>query len=235
VTYVQPSDFTKGSGKWYTHGLELTDDDADANAISDAIQAQSAAFDLYCEDHFEPEPGGSPEGTAVINVAGSGGPNLYVPKRIRSITDVSLRDVNGTLTSQDASVYRVTQSLVDGNRQEADLDMISVVSGKFLSGTGWWDDWTYPGIWTNWPLDIDSVQITGTFSWPVVPEQVKRAVALMVYDSIKPSAPGIRTASRYISGSTSFEMPPSTPDAPTGLNEVDRIIGQYTRNRIPAI
>lgn len=235
MSYVLPSDFSKGAGKWYTHGLELSDDDADANAISDAIQAQSAAFDLYTDDHFEPEPGGSPEGTTTLNVAGSGGPNLYVPKRIRSITDVSLRDVNGDLTSQDATTYRVTQSLVNGERQEADLDMISIISGKALTGTGWWDDWSYPGWWVNWPLDIESVQITGTFSWATTPEQVKRAVALMVYDSIKPSAPGIRTASRYISGSTSFELPPASSDSPTGLHEVDRIIGQYTRNRIPAI
>jgi hypothetical protein len=233
VTYVQASDFRPGSGKWYTHGIPLSEDDADSNALSDAITAMSEAFDLYTFDHFSPEPGdGPPEGTITLDVSGSGGPNLTVPKRIRSITDVSLRDREGVLTSQDVAVYRVTQSLVNGARTEGDLDSISVIPGKYLTGTGWWGDSTYPGNWSYWPVGTNSVQLTGTFSWENTPEQVKRAVSLMVYDAIKPSTDTLHRADRWATPNANFTV--ATPN-PTGLPEVDGIISQFTRDRIPAI
>lgn len=236
MTYVVAADFRPGSGKWYTHGLELTDDDADANALSDAIAAQSQAFDLYTADHFSPEPGDFPETTTTIDLTGQGGAHLYVPKRIRGIANVWLRNYLGDLTLQDPAVYRVTQSLLSGERQEADLDMISIVPGRYLNQTAFspsWD-WDYPASYTTWPIGVDTVSVEGTFSWATTPEPVKRAVALMVYDTIKPSAPGIHTASEWSTQSARFVLP--APDTNmTGLMEVDRIIGQFTRQRIPAV
>ncbi len=230
--YVSSADFRPGSGKWYTHGIPLTEDDADNNSLSDAITAMTQAFDLYTDDHFEPEPGGEPETTMTLDLPGSGGPNITVPKRIRSLTDVSLRDFNGNLISQLPSVYRVIQSIVDGKRTEGDLDQISVIPGQWLSGVGYWGDNFYTGSWQYFPLGVNSVQITGTFSWPSTPEQVKRAVSLMVYDAIKPGTDVLRRADRWATPTANFTVAVANP---TGMPEVDNIIGQFTRNRIPAI
>lgn len=234
MTYITSSDFRPGSGKWYTHGIPLTMDDADNNSLSDAITAMSEAFDLYTFDHFSPEPGdGPPETTITLDLPGSGGPNLYVPKRIRSITDVSLRDRDGVLTSQDVSVYRVTQSIIGGGRQEADLDMVSVIPGKFLASSGWWGDESYPGNYVAWPLGINTVQLTGQFSWLTTPEPVKRAVSLMVYDAIKPNSMNLLgRASQWSTPAGNFL---AAAQNPTGLTEVDGIIAQFTRDRIPAV
>lgn len=231
--YISSADFRPGSGKWYTHGNPLTVDDADNNSLSDAITAMSETFDLYTSDHFSPEPGdGPPESTTTIDISGNGGPNLSVPKRIRSISDVSLRDRDGTLTSQDPAVYRVTQSLVGGERTEGDLDQIALIPGRYLTGTGFWDDWTYSGSWTDWPIGINTVQLTGTFSWSSTPELVKRAVALMVYQEIKPSTDPLQLSERWATPTASMIMAPKDP---TGITKVDEIIKQFTRSRVPVL
>jgi hypothetical protein len=126
----------------------------------------------------------------------------------------------------------VTQSIVNGERQEADLDMISVIPGKYLTGSGWWDDWLYTGIWQNWPIGTNTIQLTGTFSWETTPEQVKRAVTLMVYDAIKPQGDPLHRAAQW--STSNFQIVRANTN-PTGIPEVDNIIDQFTRNRVPAI
>ena len=66
----------------------------------------------------------------------------------------------------------------------------------------------------------------------MTPEQVKRAVALMVYDAIKPNTDVLRRADRWFTPEAQFTM---TKTQPTGMEEVDGIISQFTRNRVPAI
>jgi hypothetical protein len=236
MTYVVAADFRPGSGKWYTHGIPLTEDDADSNALSDAITAMSEAIDLYTRDHFEPEPGdGPPEGTITIDMSGNGGAAIELPKRIRSITEVALRDRDGVLTVQEPSVYRYTQSLIEGGTlvdHDHDLDQIALIPGQHLTGTGWWGDSMYPGIWHTWPIGPQTIQVTGQFSFATTPEQIKRAVALMVYDAIKPSSDVLHRSERWATPTASVIRAPADP---TGLPEVDGIISQFTRDRIPAI
>lgn len=66
-----------------------------------------------------------------------------------------------------------------------------------------------------------------TYGWTATPYKVKRAVALLTYDSIRASK-GKHHAVKWTSGDVEFEL---DPNSLTGLPEVDRIIRYY---RVPA-
>jgi hypothetical protein len=133
--YVAVSDFRTGTLKWYTAQLALDTTEAPDASLTDAIAAFSDRIDFLTGDHFEPEPS---NGDMTLDVDSDGGPHLYVPKRIRTLSAVAIRDSAGNLTTQDDSVYRVRASLAGGARQPGDLDIVELIPGQYLSWGGPW-------------------------------------------------------------------------------------------------
>ena len=73
----------------------------------------------------------------------------------------------------------------------------------------------------------DTVTLTGTsYGWSACPYQVKRAVALMVYDSIRGSK-GRHHAVKWSTANVEYE---ADAESQTGLPEVDRIVKRF---RVP--
>lgn len=223
MAYLTAAEFRAGATSWYTRGLTLTPAEASDPELTAAISAMAETFDLYTDDHFDPEPGGTPETTTTIDVAGSGGPRLMLPKRVRSLTRVDIRDSNGDLTEQTSTDYRLIQSLNSAgtDRTEEDEDYLEIVGGQLLSHGE-----------AVWPKGVNTIRLTGKFSWGSCPEMVKRAVALMVWDLFKPLREDLHRAGSYQTSSIQVNFASSEP---TGIPEADRIIAQFTRNRIPAV
>lgn len=208
--YVAVADFRAATLQWWTHDLEL-----DINVVPDArltglIQAESDRIDEYCSDRFEPE-------SSAFLVDGWGGTKLWSPKRIRTVTQVELQDENGTFTAQAAGTYRVTASLATGKRSIEDLDYIAVVPGRYLSDGK-----------IEWPVGSQIVRLSGTFSWAATPDEIKRAVSLMVWDIAIKTNPDLRRASRQDIDGDQLEASTSKP---TGIPEADEIIARFKRTR----
>lgn len=66
-----------------------------------------------------------------------------------------------------------------------------------------------------------------SYGWPATPYKVKRAVALLTYDSVRGGNKGKLNAVRWSTGDAEFEIDPTSL---TGMPEVDRIVRQY---RVP--
>ena len=83
---------------------------------------------------------------------------------------------------------------------------------------------------TAWPQGLQNISVEGTFGWSVVPEGIKRASALIVYDLLKPRNNDLlRRADSYQTDDASFTVSKSTP---TGLPEVDSILIEYAYPRV---
>jgi hypothetical protein len=156
-------------------------------------------------------------------LTGDGSSTLVLPQRCTAVTTVKTRDSLGALTTQASSTYRLHSSL---NSAGSDLvapdseDYIQVIPGQYLV-------LQYGGY--GWPVGPQAVQVIGTFGWTVTPPKVKRAIALMVYDQLKPMAPILRKVSSYRTSDTQYEYSGVDATGPTGIPDADRIISDYTR------
>ncbi len=75
----------------------------------------------------------------------------------------------------------------------------------------------------TWPYR--SVTLTGvTYGWVATPGDVKRAVAVLVYDALKSSNASRLRATRWTAGDTTFER---SVDGATGIPEVDIVVDRY--------
>ena len=108
---------------------------------------------------------------------GWGTTRLYAPRRVRSLTTVQCRQVDvSSFTTQASTAYRLRKSLNGGGT--------AMVDGR----TSDWLD-AMPGLSTGiWPLGAETVRLTGKFGWAAVPDDIKRLVALKVYDMVKGNA-----------------------------------------------
>ena len=122
-------------------------------------------------DDFEP-PGGDADET--LDVDGWDTTRLYAPRRVRSLTTVSIRyPWVTTYTAQAATAYLLHKSL--------NATGTAMVDGQ---KSDWLD--ALPGLSTGiWPKGAATVRLVGKFGWAAVPDDVKRLVALKVYDQIK--------------------------------------------------
>lgn len=208
--YVAVADFRAATLQWWTRDLALDVVDVPDAQLTGAIQAQSDRIDMYCFDRFEPE-------TSAFLVDGWGGTKLWVPKRIRTVTQVETQNELGVFTVETAGTYRVTGSLATGSRSKEDLDYIAVIPDRYLSDGK-----------EEWPVGSQVVRLTGTFSWAATPEEIKRAVSLMVWDILTRTNPDLRRASQLELDGEQLDLSASKP---TGIPEADEIIGRFTRIR----
>jgi hypothetical protein len=202
MAYVAAADFREASRKPWTKSLTLTEADC-SDAELDLLIAQVAGLiELELDDDFDPP---NPDSDETIIVDGTIGSRLYVPRRVRSLTSVGTRSLGGAVTAIAATAYRLHSSLnaagtamLDGNRKRDWLDS--------ASSTTWADD---------------GVQLVGKFGWAAPPNDVKRLVALRVYDLVKPTGDPLSTVAQRVTSDGSLVLGES--------REMARIVAAYGR------
>ena len=174
MAYIAAADFRERTVKPYCANLILGETDGTDVYLDLVIAQVTTQVELDLADDFEP-PGGDAD--EAINVDGWGTTRLYAPRRVRSLTTVQTRQpwLTTLVTENATTAYRLRKSL---NATGA-----AMIDG---STSDWLD--ALPGLSTGiWPLGAETVKLTGKFGWAVVPDDIKRLVALKVYDQVKGS------------------------------------------------
>ena len=198
--------------------------------ITSAITRMTARFEDLVNDSF------STATTQTLELNGSGTSRLIIPKRTTAVTAVKTRDYAGTLTTQASTVWRFTSSLdAAGAKRVGGWDYIDVVPGQYLTGlydpyaqysTINYTELTWPSVWPQGP---QMVQVVGTTGWTTCPDDVKRAIALLVSDHFHAPSGSYRRASEWTDGTTRVLGAPVDEDHPFGMPEVDQIFREYRR------
>lgn len=174
MSYIAAADFRERTVKPYCANLLLTETDGLDSYIDLVIAQVTTQVELDLADDFEPA-GGDPDET--VDVTGWGTARLYAPRRVRSLTTVSVRyPWVSTYTAQGSTAWRLHKSL-----NAAGTAMVDNQKSDWLDAM--------PGLSTGiWPAGAETVQLVGKFGWAAVPDDIKRLMALKTYDLIKGSA-----------------------------------------------
>jgi hypothetical protein len=171
MAYIAAADFRERTVKPYCANLILGETDG-IDAYVDLIITQVATqVELDLGDDFDPP---SPDTDEVISVDGSGWSRLYLPRRVRSLTTVETRALE-VFTVQTSTKWRLRKSLNTAGTAMIEGRVSDWIDAVSLSTS-------------VWPSGADTVRLTGKFGWAVVPDDIKRLVALKVYDLIKGNA-----------------------------------------------
>jgi hypothetical protein len=202
MAYVAADDFREETRKPWTRGLTLTEGDANEAELDLVIAQVAGLVELELDDDFDPP---NPDVDETIVLEGTIGSRLWVPRRVRSLTSVGTRSLAGVVTALAATAYRLHSSLngagtamLDGYRKRDWLDS--------LSSTTWADD---------------GVQLVGKFGWAAPPNDVRRLVALRVYDMVKPTGDPLSTVAQRVTSDGSLVLGES--------REMARIVAAYGR------
>lgn len=172
MAYIAAADFREKTVQPYTANLVL-DEGAGTDAYLDLVIAQmTAQVEIDLNDEFEPP---NPDNNETIKIDNDNPYKLYIPRRVRSIASVQTRSYQ-TMTTQASTTYyhrRSLNSTGDAMVNNRKHDWLEPLPGLTVS---------------CWPTGGEAVWITGTFGWSAVPDDIKRLVALRVYDQIKSSA-----------------------------------------------
>jgi hypothetical protein len=202
LAYVAADDFREETRKPWTKGLTLTEGDA-GEAELDLLIAQVASLvELELDDDFDPP---NPDNDETIYVDGTIGSRLYVPRRVRALTTVSTRSLSGTITAVASTSYRLHSSL-------------NAAGTAMLDGTRK-RDWLDSSSYTTWASD--SIELVGKFGWAAPPNDVRRLVALRVYDMVKATGNPLSTVVARQTADSSETLGES--------REMARIVAAYTR------
>jgi hypothetical protein len=172
VAYVAAADFREKNQKPWTANILLTEGDG-SDAFIDLVVAQvTRQVELDLDDDFEPAVGDADE---TLELDGSGSVRQYIPRRVRALTSVSTRATDGVLTAQPSTLWRLHKSMnATGTVMEGSVDHLDIIATKTLLVAG-----------SVWPYGTQTVQLVGKFGWAVVPDDIKRLVALRTYDVIR--------------------------------------------------
>lgn len=206
--YVETEDFRTATLKWYTNNLALTLAEASDTMLEGAIRRAMDLIEDTTGDTFLTEE-------ETLTVSGDGTSILRLSKRIGSIDEVAISLADGTQAIVSEDDYVVHASLdEEGTRRTSDIDYLATGFGRIL----------YSGR-TTWPDGFKNVSVTGVFGWAEVPEAIKRACALIVYDLLKPRNNDLlRRAESYQTDDAAFTV---SRTQPTGMPEVDSILEEY--------
>lgn len=213
MAYLTANDFRTATLAEYAAGLALTSTEAADPALTAAIARLSKRLDGWTKDHFESESGA----TLLLDVRGASR-QILLPKRTTAVTQVATRDADGTFTVEAATAYRLVSSLNDDGDEivRTRSDRIEIIETKTLADGS-----------ATWPEGPEVVRVTGAFGWSSTPADIKRAVALLVYDNFKPFNDSLRRARIWETGETRITMGETRP---SGLPEVDDIVAAFTRH-----
>jgi hypothetical protein len=204
MAYVVAADFREASRKPWTKSLILTESDCSDAELDLLITQVAGLLELELDDDFDPP---NPDVDETIVVEGTIGSRLWIPRRVRSLTSVGTRSLAGVVTAVSSTAYRLHSSLVGGT---------AMVDGNRKR------DWLASQSETMWA--DDGVQLVGKFGWAAPPADVKRLVALRVYDMVKPTSDPLSTVSQRITSDGSLVLGES--------REIARIVEVYGR-RMP--
>lgn len=171
MAYITPADLRERTRKPWAVGLVLTEGDASDADLTTQIALVTSRIEEDLGDDFEPP---SPDNDEIRSVSGWGTERLYIPWRVRSLTTVeTLKLDTGVYTVETTADYRLHSSLNSTGTAMVDsadwLDIVTPIS---------------TGLY-YWPWGAGTVRLTGKFGWAVVPDDIKRLTALMVYDAVK--------------------------------------------------
>jgi hypothetical protein len=214
MAYIAAADFTIKGRKSWTRGLTFTEAEGDATAIDAVIADVELWVNDKLQDDFEPA-GGDPDTT--IDIDGSGTARLYIPKRIRSLTTVSTRAADGTLTAQASTLWRLHSS-IEAGVLVGKFDYLDVIEGKTLQTVG-----------NFWPMGTQTVRLVGKFGWAAPPNDIKRLVALLVYDYLKPADGKLRKTRTLDTRDATYTFV-AAEEMQTGIREADDIFSRYSRS-----
>lgn len=213
MAVLTPAVFREGALVDATQGCAIPAAIPDA-VITAAIARMTERFEYYADDQFE-----STAATTII-LPGSGLSRLRIPKRTTAVTTLKTVDYAGTETTQAATTYRLHSSLnTAGTKATGLFDFVEI-----LAGTSGFTNMLNPYYFDR---GAGTVKLTGTFGWTVTPPDVKRAVALMVWDALQPRRADLH---RVTSVSNTSEAISYADTEPTGMLEVDDIIQQFSRH-----
>ncbi|MGH2373047.1 MAG: hypothetical protein ACRDIC_06155 [bacterium] len=205
MSYAIAADFRERTLKSWTANLLLTEADGTDDLINLFIAQVAGQLELELDDDFDPP---TPDNDETIFISGTIGSRLYVHRRVRSLTTVSTRSLSGTITALTATSYRLQSSLnaagmamIDGRKRDW-IDSLSV--NTWLSDGG--------------------IQLVGKFGWAQVPNDIKRLVALRVYEMIKVTGDPLSTITQQTTVDASRVFGES--------REMSRLISIYGR-RMP--
>lgn len=230
MSLLTPSSFRTESLNEACIGLPLTDDEAEDAPLAAAIARVTKRLQRWCNDRFEPT-------TGALEVDGRGTARLYLPQRFTAVTAVKTRDETGTLSAALTTTgYRLHSSLNaagdDRINQDAILDWIDLLyGGTGLSSVG------IGGSTYCWPNAAGSVQVTGTYGWTVTPPEIKRALALLVWDHVKRKRDDLRDAESVQAGGVlvRYAQPNPAEGIFSGIGEADEIIRDFERRQKVAV
>lgn len=207
--YIAPADFRTATLKWFTRGLELTAAEAPDADLTDAIGRAERLIEFHTGDRFDALVG------TVLRLRGTGRRFLPLPHRVRAVTAVSLVDEAGTATAAGSTYWRVHSSIVTGAGLVVGPDLLELKQDLPAGNAS-----------GSWPKPPWTIEVTGDFGWAAVPEAIKRATALIVWDLLKGRSPDLLRAERWQTGDATYE---AARTRPTGIVEVDQIIEEYAR------
>lgn len=199
MAYVAPSDFRLATVAPWCKRLVLTEGECTDPELVDLIATASLLVELELDDDFEPP---NPDNDETIEVPGTIGSRLHLPRRTRSLTTVSAQSVSGATTLLPSTSYRLRSSL-NG-------------AGTAMVGKRDWLDSLSSNTWAT-----ESIELVGKFGWAAVPDDIKKLVALRVYDAVRPSDDPMTTTTQRTTGDASIVVGES--------REMARIVAAYGR------
>lgn len=218
MALLTPANFREQTLAAACAGLALDQSEAPDADLTTWIAAVTQRVNAITNDYFEPSTISLEHD--VYNPTGY----LYLQRRTTAVTAVKTRDGAGVLTTQAAGSYRLHSSLDStGAVRVGDIDYLAIIGTTGLTTT--------PDAWT-WPVGTQTVQVSGTFGWTTCPGDIKRAVAMIVWDVFKREGGDVRRASRWARGDLTVER---ATDTMTGLPEADEILKGYTRAAAVAV
>jgi hypothetical protein len=214
VSYIAAADFRTPTLAEYCLDIPLTAQDADDTRLGSAIAREQARLEELTNDLYA-------SATLTFDMNGWGRASLPLPMRCTAVTTVKTRDLNGTLTTQDSSVYRLVSSLdAAGAVRVRQYDRLAIVPGKYIAQVPYWSPQYV------WPWGDATVQIVGTFGWTTTPPEIKRALALMVWQHVKPVGALLRQTQTLATGDAFYTLTALPPEAAD-------IVTRYTRPEVP--
>lgn len=212
MAYMVAADFRSATrAAWVPSTNVLEVSDVGSTELGSLITEMSNRLDEMTDDHFESSGAGT-----VILVNSIGGSELWVPKRIQAITKLETLFQPTTFVTENTSAYGY-EAFTGDMRQIHKEDLVKIVAGIGLSGG------------PSWPNDRQCVRITGTFDWPTTPPEVKRAVALMVWDAVKAMGDYAQRATRLSNNDGVYEgfgsLPPKAADIVERFSRQPALVG----------
>lgn len=208
MTYIAAADFRQRTLKSWASDIVLTEADGDDAYIDGVIARLTTQLELDLGDDFEP-PGGDADET--IKIDAYGGDLLTVPRRIRSITTLQTRQAGGTTMTTTTAYY---------HRRSLNTAGTAMATNEMGSGRKY-DVLEASTSLACWPYGQEMVWITGKFGWAAVPDDIKRLLALKVYEAVRAKADPLTTVVQLTTVDSVKTFGPS--------REMQQITDQYKR------